>query len=94
MYIYISLKLSSCYVISFDVESLFTNVPLHETTNIILDLICTKNAINTSIPESEMRTLLTLCTGNSCFTSGDEIYAQIDGVAMGSPLGPVFANIS
>ena len=32
-----SLKLSSYYMISFDVESLFTNVPLHETINIILD---------------------------------------------------------
>ena len=54
-----SLKLSSCYMISFDVESLFTNVPLHETINIILNQIYTKNAINTSIPESNMHTLLT-----------------------------------
>ena len=80
-------------MISFDVETLFTNVPLHETINIILDQIYTKNAINTSIPESDMRTLLTLCTVISYFTIGDEIYVQIDGVAMGSPLGPVFANI-
>ena len=88
-----SLKLSSCYMISFDVETLFTSVTLHETINIILDQIYTKNAINTSIPESDMRALLTLCTDNSYFTIGDEIYAHIDGVAMGSPLGPVFAYI-
>ena len=80
-------------MISFDVESLFTNVPLHETIKIILDQIYSKNAINTSIPESDMRTLLTLFAANSCFTIGDKIYAQIDGVAMGSPLGPVSANI-
>ena len=80
-------------MISFDIESLLTNVPLRETINIILDQIYTKNAIYTSIPESERRTLLILCTANSCFTIGDENYAQIDGVAMGSPLGPVFANI-
>ena len=80
-------------MISFDVESLFTNVPLHETINIILDQIYTKNAINTSIPKSDMRTLFILCTDNSYFTIGDEIYTQIDSVALGSPLGPVFANI-
>ena len=81
-------------MISFDVESLFTNVPLHETINIILDQIYTNNAINMSIPESDMRTLWPLCTDNSYFTIGDEICAQIDGVAMGSLQGLVFANIS
>ena len=42
---------------------------------------------------NKVRTLLTLCTDNLYFTIGDEIYAQIDGVAMGSPLDPVFVNI-
>ena len=40
-----------------------------------------------------MKKLLTLCTKNVHFSFNNKIYIQIDGVAMGSPLGPVIANI-
>ena len=40
-----------------------------------------------------MKELLHLCTKNVHFIFNGEIYIQIDGVAMGSPLGPVLANI-
>ena len=49
--------------------------------------------INTNIPKTEVKELLQLCTKNVYFTFNGEIYIQIDGVAMGSPLGPVLANI-
>ena len=40
-----------------------------------------------------MKDLLYLCTKHVHFTYGGKNYIQIDGVAMGSPLGPVLANI-
>ena len=40
-----------------------------------------------------MKKLLFLCTSNSCFVYNDEYYMQVDGVTMGSPLGPIFVNI-
>ena len=40
-----------------------------------------------------MKELLILCTKNVHFTFNGEIYSQQDGVAMGSPLGPVLAGI-
>ena len=40
-----------------------------------------------------MKDLITLCTKNVPFTFNNEIYQQRDGVAMGSPLGPVLAGI-
>ena len=40
-----------------------------------------------------MKELLILCTKNAHFTFNNEINIQVDGVAMGSPLGPVLANI-
>ena len=40
-----------------------------------------------------LKELLLLCTQNSCFLFNDDLYEHIDGVAMGSPLGHVFANI-
>ena len=41
-----------------------------------------------------MKKLLTICTKNVHFSFNNDIYVQIDGVALGSPLGTVLANIS
>ena len=40
-----------------------------------------------------MSKLLYMCTKNAHFTISNKIYLQLDGVAMGSSLGPVSANI-
>ena len=40
-----------------------------------------------------MPNLLLLCTTNVHFCLGGDIYQQNDGVAIGSPLGPVLAGI-
>ncbi len=72
-------------VVSFDVESLFTNIPTEETINIIL-----YRAFKDS---DEFQTVITICTQESHFKFNGKYYDQIDGVAMGSPLGPFFANI-
>ena len=41
----------------------------------------------------ELRKLFHFATSKSHFLFNDEVFDQIDGVAMGSPLGPVLANI-
>ena len=80
-------------LVSFDVKSLFTNVPLDETTEIILNRIYDKNEISTDITKSEMKEVLNLCIKTVHFTFDGNIYVQNDSVAMGSPLGPVLATI-
>ena len=80
-------------MISFDVKSLFTNVPVEETIDIILNKIYDEKKIETNIPRNIMKDLLYLCTKHVHFTYGGKIYIQIDRVAMGSPLGPLLANI-
>ena len=37
--------------------------------------------------------MLILCTKNVHFTFNEEVYKQMDGVTMGSPLSPVLADI-
>ena len=37
--------------------------------------------------------LLTICTENGNFSFNNDVCIQIDGVVVGSPLGPVVANI-
>ena len=80
-------------MVSLDVVSLFTNVPLDETIDTINKRACDKKEINTDIPKKEMRELLYLCTKNPHFTFNNKTYLQADGVAMVSPLSPVLANI-
>ena len=79
-------------MISFDVKSLFTNVPLNEMIDIILTKVYDENKIDTKMPKSTLKELLYLCTKHVHFKFNNEIYIQRDGVAMGSSLGPL-ANI-
>ena len=80
-------------MISFDVKNLFTNVPLKETVDIILTKVYDEKKIDTKIPKSILKELRYLCTKHVHFKFNNEIYIQCDGVAMGSPLGPLLANI-
>ena len=81
-------------MVSFDVESLFTNIPTQETINIILDRAYKDNATEYyGLKRETLEKLLIICTQQSHFQFNGKYYDQIDGVAMGSPLGPLFANI-
>ena len=87
-------KIPECYeVVSFDVTSLFTLVPLEHSIDIIVKRIYEKHEITTVFRKHEMKKLLTICSKNVDFSFNNDIYIQIDGVAMGSPLGPVLANV-
>ena len=83
-------------VASIDVESLFTNVPVDATIQIILDEVYDKrsNGVDKLALSPEiLKNLLIACTKDSPFRGPDgKLYTQKDGIAMGSPLGPLFAN--
>ena len=82
------------HMISFDVQSLFTNVPLHETIEIILNkLFPLPSSSFNGFDRTDFKKLLDLAVLDTHFLFNDKIYKQIDGMAMGSPLGPTFANI-
>ena len=78
---------------SFDVESLFTNIPLEETIDICVSEIFCDSEVVDGLTKEDFRTMLDIATKESMFLFDGEYYRQVDGVAMGSPLGPVFANI-
>ncbi len=82
------------YMFSFDVVSLFTCIPTLETIEIILNRIYNTNTkFFHNMDRDELKKLLIICTQQSHFQFDGQFYDQIDGVAMGSPLGPLFANI-
>jgi hypothetical protein len=46
-----------------------------------------------NLKRKTLKKLLTICVKRSIFQFNGKYYDQIDGVSMGSPLGPLFANI-
>ena len=79
---------------SFDVTSLFTNIPLTETSDIISEnCFPTDDATFHNFSKKQFFNFFNIATKDCYFTFNDTIYRQLDGVAMGSPLGPTLANI-
>ena len=55
-------------MVSFDVKSLFTNVPLDRTVQLVLKRIYEKHEISTNITKQEMKEMLIFSTKNASFT--------------------------
>ena len=85
---------SDCYLITIDVASLYTSIPLSEGIQRLLDYAeahcCTK--FDFSMLHLAKKTL-PFAQYNNFFLFDSIYYRQRKGVAMGSPLGPTFANI-
>ncbi|KAG1652534.1 hypothetical protein GQR58_026230 [Nymphon striatum] len=82
------------FMASFDVESLFTNVPIHETIDICISkLFPSKDSSVIGLTSSLFRRLLELATLNSFFLFNRKLFRQTEGLGMGLPLGPTMANI-
>ena len=80
-------------LVSFDVESLFTNVPLKQTINIIIRRAYNEKLLDTTLTKRSLEKLLTDSCTKTAFSFDNNFSEQVDGVSMGSPLGPVLANI-
>ena len=79
---------------SLDVDSLFTNVPVEQTIEIILHHAYNHPTMPPPpMPQDIMKKLLLICTTKTPFKNyNEEIWLQKEGVSMGSALGPTFAN--
>ena len=81
------------YMVSFDVTSLFTNIPLQATVEIILEKIfIEENVLFHGLNRNNFKKLLEVAVQDTYFLFNKEIFKQVDGVSMGSPLGPIMAN--
>ena len=81
------------FMASFDVDSLFTNIPLDETIEICVKKLFGRKQKFKGFSRSEFRTLLQYAVKDNLIYFNGKYYIQIDGAAMGSPLGPTLANI-
>ena len=85
-------NLSKKFLVSYNVTSLFTSVPLQETIAIAINVIFNLNP-NLNITKKELKKLFLFATSQTHFIFNGKFYNQIDGVAIGSPSAPVLANI-
>ena len=60
--------------------------------NIAIDTIF-RNYPNVKFTRKELQKLFKIATPETHFIFNNEIYDQIDGVSMGSPLAPILANL-
>ena len=78
-------------MISFDIDNLYTNVPVYETIDITLDTRQFSPLILFS--RSQFKRLLEIAVCDIPFRFQHKTYVQCNGVAIGSPLGPILADI-
>ena len=80
-------------IVSFDVSSLYTNVPVEEAIVYCADLLY-RRAPEEIPPVSKevFITLAKLACCNVIMSTHNGVYRQIDGLAMGSPPAPHLAN--
>ena len=79
---------------SLDVESLFSNVPEANTIDIIIENDYNYPTVSPpGFPKLIMKKLVKICITETPFkTPSGELYQQREGVSMGAPLDPTFAN--
>lgn len=74
-------------MVSFDVQSLFTCLPVQDCIEIV------KRRLSEQNMGMEYAELLEHCLTSGYMLWNGEFYVQVDGVAMGSPVSPVVADI-
>ena len=89
----LNLDPSSVFLCSFDISSLFSNVPLAETIQICADALYSSEPAPAPFPRQIFFELKEMGTLSVDFGLNDIMHRQIDGAALGSPLGPALANI-
>ena len=82
-------------LMSYDVTTLFTSVPIDPALNIIKDLLEKDDNLSnrTVLSVQNITELLGFCLHNMYFSYKNKYYEQVQGAAMGSPVSPIVANL-
>ena len=83
---------SEYYMVSLDVETLFTNISLEETIKICCDSLYKNQELLPNVNKNQYEKPLRAALCNNYFLFDGIIYQQVARVAMGSPLGPTLAK--
>ena len=80
---------------SYDVSALFTSVPIDPVLKLIKDLFVKDPTLKDRavIGIDDIILLLEFCLKNTYFSFQGQFFEQDEGVAMGSPVSPIVANL-
>ena len=79
-------------MVSYNVTSLFSNIPLEETRNLTIDYLFEAKP-DLKISRKDLQKLFQFATSQTNFLFNENIYEQIGRVAMSWPLAPILAHI-
>ena len=87
--------LLSAPLLSLDIVNLFTNVPLDDVTGFLRRKLNDSSSLNLpdGITIDILIELIKLCCNSTVFSFNGSFYQQVFGVAMGSPLACILANL-
>ena len=78
-----SIDNNNYHMASFDVRSLFTNIPLDETCKIILEELFRNSDVYDGFRREDMKKMLDNCVKNNVFIFDGGLYVQKDGAPIG-----------
>jgi len=79
-------------MVSFDVKSLFTNIPI----DFVIEIDIYGDSSDKKfygLTKQQLKNLLVWSTKQTTLNFNSKFYEQTDGIAMGSPITPAFADI-
>ena len=79
--------------VSYDVESLFTNIPIQETINYIIEQIYVHKKLTPICSKLIFRRLLIKLAAECTFKFNNRFLKQVDGCTMEGPLSVTFSDI-
>ena len=82
-------------MVSFDVTSLYLNIPIIDTLNIIKDYVNNDDQFTrkTAIPQDKFLDLVHLVLTTTWYTFNSQFYQQTDGITTGGPVSSITAEI-
>ena len=84
---------NNVFLASFDVTSLFTNVPIKETIEIETNWVYENNNNYKGMTKKDFKQCLEICTMDNHFLFNGRHFVQHEGFAMGNPLSATMANL-
>ena len=90
----IQLQEDEC-IMSYDVNALFTSIPIEPAVNIIKQHLEEEKDLHlrTNMTVKHICCLLEFCLKNTYFLFRGRFYEQTEGTAMGTPISPIVANL-